>query len=117
MTSFNFNEHSSALKQRLRNVLRKHEMAYAFKKSIVYSKTIKSTLEALQLQEEQFSDFVIRKQKEIDEMEPGIKGKMQDHLDQITRHTYQHFSKLIDKYQWMLKSNRDEETKFNYSQN
>lgn len=118
MKNFDFNKHSSALKKRLRDVLRKHETAYAFKMSKAYMQTLKSTLESLRLQEEQFADFVIAKQKEIDAMEPGIiKSKMQEHLDKIAVHTYDHFSRLTDKYQWLLKDNKDDGMNFNYSQN
>lgn len=98
MIPYNFNKHSSALKQRLRDVLHKHETAYAFKIRNVYSQTLQSTLEALRIQKEQFADFVICKQKEIDAMETGIiKIKMQEHLDKIAVHTYEHFGKLTDK--------------------
>jgi hypothetical protein len=118
MKPFDFSKHSSALKQRLRDVLGKHETAYAFKMNKVYSQTLQSTLEALRIQEEQFADFVIRKQEEIDAMETGIiKSKMQEHLDKIAVRTYEHFGKLTDKYQWMLKGDNDEGTKLNYSQN
>lgn len=115
MKPFDFNKHSSAMKQRLRDVLRKHEAAYAFRLSRDYSQTLQSTLEALRIQEEQFADFVICKQKEIDAMESGIiKSKMQEHLDKIAVHTYEHFGKLTDKYQWMLKDDHDQGTKFSY---
>jgi hypothetical protein len=118
MKRFDFNKYSSALKQRLRDALRKHESAYAFKMSKVYSQTVKDTLNALRIQEEEFADFVIRKQKEIDAMELGIiKSRMQKHLDKISVYTYEHFCKLTDKYEWMLKGDNDEELKFNYSKN
>ncbi len=105
MKHFDLNKHSSDLRQRLRNVLRKHECAYSFKRSKAYLQTLKTTLESLQQQEAQFADFVIQKQKEIDVMESGIfKSKMQEHLDKIAAQTYDHFCKLTDKYQWMLKS-------------
>lgn len=118
MKPSDFNKHSSALKKWLRAFLRKHETACAFKMSKVYSQTLQSTLGALRIQEEQFADFVIRKQKEIDGMETSIiKSKMQEHLDKITVRTYGHFDKLTYKYQWMLKGDNDEGTKFNSSQN
>lgn len=114
MKPFDFNKHSLALKQRLRNVLQKHEDAYAFQKSKAYSQTLKATLDTLRKQEEQFVDFVIRKQQEIDEMEQGIfKEKMQEHLDKIAVHTYEHFNKLTDKYQWLLKGDGSVKEKFN----
>jgi len=114
MKPFDFNKHSLSLKQRLRDVLQKHENAYDFQKSKAYSQTLKATLDALRTQEELFVDFVIRKQKEIDEMEQGIfKDRMQEHLDKIAVYTYQHFNKLTDKYQWLLKGDRSSKEKFN----
>ena len=118
MKPFDLNKHSSALKQRLRNALRKHEIGYAFKMSKAYVHPIKSTMETLRMQEEQFDEFVIRKQKEIDQMDQGIiKSKMQVHLENIKVQTYEHFSKLKNKCQSKLNINKDEEKKFNYPQN
>jgi len=86
--------------------------------SKVYSQTYQSTLETLRIHKEQFAEFVIRKQKEIDAMETGIiKSKKQEHLNKIAVHTYEHIGKLTDKYPWRLKGHNDKGTKFNYSQN
>ena len=41
MKPFEFNKYSSALKQWLRDVLQKHERAYAFQKSKAYSQSLK----------------------------------------------------------------------------
>jgi len=118
MKQIDFNKYSSAMKQRLRNVLCKHENEYAFKISRDYSQTLKITLESLRIQKEQFAEFVICKQKEIDAMDPGIiKSKMQEHLDKISMQTYEHFSKLTDKYLRLLKKIDVDETILNYSQN
>jgi hypothetical protein len=99
MVPFDFNKYSSALKQGLRDILHKSEANYTFKTSNAYKQTLKATLESILLQKEQFADFVIRKQAEIDTMDPGIiKNKMQEHLDQVAKLTYEHFSKLTAKY-------------------
>ena len=106
MKPFEFNKYSSALKQWLRDVLQKHERAYAFQKSKAYSQSLKKMLETLRTQEDQFVDFVIHKQKDIDEMEQGFfKEKMQEHLDRIAVNTYGHLNKLNNKYQRMLEGN------------
>jgi hypothetical protein len=118
MKPIDFNKYSSAIKQRLRDVLGRHETAYAFMTSKDYSHTLKVTLESLRIQEEQFEEFVIRKQKEIDAMDAGIiKSKMQEHLDKIAVQTYEHFSQLTAKYLRMLKRADGEGTIFNYTQN
>jgi len=117
MKSIDFEKLSGALKQKLREALRNHDDAFAFKKSGHYLRTLKSSLEALRLQEETFADFVIQKQREIDAMEPGlIRAKMQDHLNLIAKRTYDHFSKLFDKYHWMLRSEENNENEIRYTQ-
>ena len=117
MKQIDFKKYSSALKQRLRNVLCRNETEYAFKISRDYSQTLKITLGSLRIQEEQFAEFVFRKQKEIDAMDPGIiKCKMKDHLDKISIQTYEHFSNLTDKYLRLLKKIDGDDTIINYSQ-
>jgi hypothetical protein len=112
MKKIDLDKHSSVIKQRLRDGLRQKGTAYEFKISKVYSQTLKDTMASLVIQEEKFADFVFKKQEEIDAMEPGdLKCKIQKHLDRISEHTYEHFSKLADNYHDMMSDNANDDTK------
>lgn len=101
---------------KLRKLLQQHGNNYSFKGNVNYLKTVKTTLETLQCQEDQFADFVIKKQSEINELPEGfLKTKMQDHLDKITVQTHAHFNKLIEKYKWLLQDEAGPRKNFNFS--
>jgi len=83
----------------LRGFLREHEASYSVKLNTHSLQTVRAALESLQQQEDQFAQFVIKKQGEIDSMPEGIlKLRMQEHLDKVTEQTHGHFAKLMDKY-------------------
>lgn len=113
-----FNKYSSALKERLKSILRNHELDFSFRMSKICQEGIKDVIAKLKSQEERFADFVIRKQKEIDGMQNSIvKSKMQEHLDKIAVETYQHFNQMIDRYQKMMRSDYGENSDFIFSNN
>jgi hypothetical protein len=92
------NDPSSTTSLRLRRVLKKNNGA-DFKMSGAFSKTIDLTVEKLKLQKDEFENFVLARQKKIDNMEPGVsKNKSQKHLDKIKNRTDNQFKKLILKY-------------------
>ena len=120
MKPFDFNKFYSfsALKQQLNIILHKQESAFAFKISNGHPKTVKDPMSILRQEEEQFADFFIRKQKEIDKMEHGfLKSKMQQYLDYVVLNTCEHYSMLKAKYKYTIKGEIKKKYKFTYSEN
>lgn len=118
MKQHEYNKHFSAAFSALRNALRSHKTAFAFRLSDAYYNSVKTTLVSLKVQEEQFEKFVLVKQSKINNMEPGLfKNKMQEHLDKIVVYTYEHFKTLIDNYVWLLDGINNRGSHFNLSAN